>query len=102
MAPEDDPSSRPHEIRLEGEVDLEHRAELRALVDDFEASGATDVAVDLSDVTFIDSAGVGVMVMLGRLAQERGGRVTLLRPVAAVRRVLVVLGLESRFDIVDR
>jgi anti-sigma B factor antagonist len=101
VAPEDDPSSRRYEIRLAGEVDLDHRAALRALVDDFESSDATDVTVDLSDVTFIDSAGVGGLVMLGRVAQARGGHVRLLRPVAAVRKVLAILGLESRFEIVD-
>jgi anti-sigma B factor antagonist len=61
-----------------------------------------DLIVDLAGVTYIDSAGVGVLV--GRLlhVMRRGGRMKLLHPSARVERVLEITGLHGVFEIFER
>lgn len=62
---------------------------------------ATDVAVDLSEIEFIDSAGVGVLVALFKNSRLKGGRARFcgLRP--GVRGVLEIIRLDQIFEIYD-
>ena len=59
------------------------------------------VALDLSAVTFMNSAGMAVLVQLQKLAAPRGIEVALVRPTSAVIRPLQLSGLWHRFPIVD-
>jgi anti-sigma B factor antagonist len=72
------------------------KAQALALLDD-----AADVAVDLSAIEFIDSAGVGVLVALFKNARLRGGRARFcgLRP--GVRSVLEIIRLDQIFELYD-
>lgn len=72
------------------------KAEALALLGD-----ASDVAVDLSAVEFIDSAGIGVLVALFKNSRLNGGRARFcgLRP--GVRSVLEIIRLDQIFEIYD-
>ena len=59
------------------------------------------VALDLSAVTFMNSAGMAVLVQLQKLAAPRGIEVALVRPTPAVVRPLQLSGLWHRFPIED-
>jgi anti-sigma B factor antagonist len=52
------------------------------------------VLVDLSDVDFVDRAGIGVLVALARRARELGLVTTLAGPRASVRPLLERVGFE--------
>jgi anti-anti-sigma factor len=85
-------------VALGGEIDI-------AAVDAFRAefSEVTDasrpVAIDLRDVSFIDSSGIEALVAARRDAERAGGSVVLRAPSAAVVRVLEVTGLDDVFRI---
>ena len=57
------------------------------------------VELDLSAVTFMNSAGMAVLVQLQKLAAPRGIDVALVRPTPAVVRPLQLSGLWHRFPI---
>jgi anti-sigma B factor antagonist len=97
----DPTSSAPFVATLVGDIDIARSRELGELVADFAHAGASDVRLDLTEVEFMDSAGVGAVLHLRRIAHERGGTVQLVRPVRAVRRVLEVSGLVALCEIVD-
>jgi anti-anti-sigma factor len=59
----------------------------------------TRVELDLSAVTFMNSAGMAVLVQLQRLAAPRGIDVVLVDPPVAVVRPLQLSGLWHRFPI---
>ncbi len=61
--------------------------------------GPQRVQLDLSAVTFMNSAGMAVLVQLQRLAAPRGIEVALVEPTAAVVRPLQLSGLWHRFPI---
>lgn len=64
-------------------------------------AGARSCLVDLRDVTYLDSSGVGMLVMLFRHITRRGGQFKLLAPSPAARRVLGISQLTRVFDIFD-
>jgi anti-anti-sigma factor len=76
-------------VRTEGEIDISVGPELRAA---FDALGGT-VWVDLSELTFIDSTGIGVFVDTRLRLQDTGGDLHLANPRGAVSRVLEIMGL---------
>lgn len=57
------------------------------------------VELDLSAVSFMNSAGMAVLVQLQKLAAPRGIEVALVRPTPAVVRPLQLSGLWHRFPI---
>ena len=59
------------------------------------------VVIDLTQVTFVDSSGLGGLIVARRSARERGGSVSLVSPPAAVHRLLGATQLHDVFPIYD-
>ena len=88
-------------VHVAGEIDVYTAPLLREALDRQVAAGRTDLIVDLEDVTFMDSTGLGVLV--GRLKLVRGQNGTL-RIVSSQDRILKVFkitGLDKVFHIYD-
>src|SRR3954452_21728375 len=84
-----------------GEIDLATSPELRAalLAEDAQAS---TVVLDLRQVSFIDSSGLGVIVGQQKRAQERNERFAVaVGGAAAVQRILDLSGLVKVLDVVS-
>ena len=62
---------------------------------------ATDVRLDLGGVTFLDSTGLSVLLSLANRAEAHGRRVTLVKPRPAVARLLWLVDVTRRFEMVD-
>lgn len=83
-------------LSVTGEIDLSTADELQNALDGaLDATGTTEVCVDLTDVGFLDSAGLRVLVSGQRVAEERGlgFRVTGAQP--RVRKVIAITGLTA-------
>ena len=76
-----------------GEVDCSTAPALRRALDDAFAVGARAVTVDLEAVTFLDSAGLSVLAVAHRAADQSGTRLRVLVATRAVTRALQVTGL---------
>jgi anti-anti-sigma factor len=59
------------------------------------SGGDAHLAVDMSGVTFIGAAGIGVLVDAANRAREAGGSLSLLAPSRQVRWLLDVLHLDA-------
>ncbi|AKN70982.1 MULTISPECIES: STAS domain-containing protein [Streptomyces] len=92
-------------LRVSGELDLMTSPVLRQRVHDIVAEGHHSLVVDLSDVFFCDSSGVGVLVAARRLIRSCQGRLRLILPDRGaddgshVNRVLGALGVRRLFDV---
>ncbi len=92
-------------LLVRGELDLVTSAGVRQQVHDAVAEGRRDLVLDLSDVQFCDSSGVGVLVGARRLMRSCAGRLRLILPAQGavdgshVNRVLAALGVRRLFDV---
>jgi anti-sigma B factor antagonist len=84
-------------IGVAGEIDLYAAPELKERVARAIEEGRTRLVVDLSEATFIDSTGVGVLVGAQRRLEELGGSLDLVCTNRNVMRVLEIVGLERAF-----
>jgi anti-sigma B factor antagonist len=86
-------------LRLYGEADLAVAEQIlevgAALVSE---PNTTAVIVDMADLTFIDSTGLGALVRLRNLAMASNKTVHLAQPSERVKRVLDISGLATVFD----
>ena len=88
-------------LRISGEVDLGTAAALRTATERLLARHAELIIVDLSEVTFLDSAGLKVLDDLQQQAAAAHRRVALVCPHERLRRLLEITGLDDRFSIHD-
>lgn len=81
-------------VVLDGEIDIATAPAIRRLL--MAAISGRDVrlTVDMSGVTFIGAAGIGVLVAAANRAREAGGRLSLLAPSPQVQRLLDILHLD--------
>lgn len=89
-------------VRASGEVDVSSAPELRAVLMTLPES-SVKVVVDLSDVTFLDSTGLGVLVAAMKRFREGGatGSMHLVVTRPQILKVLEVTGLTSLFVVHD-
>ncbi|MFJ8199952.1 STAS domain-containing protein [Streptomyces sp. NPDC096152] len=92
-------------LRVSGELDLVTSPVLRQRVHDAVAEGRHHLVLDLSEVFFCDSSGVGVLIAARRLFRSCQGRLRLILPARGavdgshVNRVLGALGVRRLFDV---
>jgi anti-sigma B factor antagonist len=83
-------------LRVSGELDLYTAPRLREAVVGATDDGATDVVVDLDDVSFIDSSGLGVLVACLKRVRERGGSFAVVAGESSpLHRLLALTGLDG-------
>jgi stage II sporulation protein AA (anti-sigma F factor antagonist) len=90
-------------VTLTGELTEEARKPLVRTMTDLLLGEASlrAVRLQLRDVSFMNSAGMAVLVQLQRMAAPRGVEVVLVQPPTAVARPLQLTGLWRRFPIVE-
>ncbi|HEV7657292.1 MAG TPA: anti-sigma factor antagonist [Mycobacteriales bacterium] len=85
--------------RLSGEIDLSNAAAVEDLLT-HGVGGATAVAVDLSGLSYLDSAGLALLSRLsGRLAGRSGQLRLVVPPDAVVGRTLSISGLPAAIPV---
>jgi anti-sigma B factor antagonist len=85
-------------LEVAGELDLAASSDLCAALTDF-VDGGSDVMIDLSGVTFIDSTALAVLVRAHTDSVAAGGRLIVTNPSPVVVRVLHLVGLITMLDI---
>ncbi len=79
-------------VSVAGEIDVSNAPELRTAIDKA-LEGASSLEVDLSQVPYIDSTGIGVLVGAAHRATELGVSLSVAHPQPNVARVLNLLGV---------
>jgi anti-sigma B factor antagonist len=87
-------------VRVAGEIDLSTVPELRRELDAARAEGAT-VLLDLSDVTFIDSTGLHLLLEASRDSAGSEWGFFIVRPSHVVQRLIAVSRTADLLTIVD-
>jgi anti-sigma B factor antagonist len=75
--------------------------EFRQKIDELMASGCRKIVVDLKDVSYVDSAGVGVLVGKYLSVRRQGGDMKLLHLSSRSLRVMTITRLTSVFQTFD-
>jgi anti-sigma B factor antagonist len=88
-------------LKLDGEVDIYTAGTLRDAVNGAVEEGRYRIAVDLADMEFMDSSGLGVLIAALKRLKENGGELLLVSPRDQMRRILKLTGLDKILTIRD-
>jgi len=86
-------------VQVAGEIDVYTAASLREKLADLIDADHTDVVVDLTGVTFMDSTGLGVLVGALKKVRGYGGRLQLVINQEKVIKVFRITALTQVFTI---
>jgi anti-sigma B factor antagonist len=86
-------------ISLAGEVDLYTAPELKSRLVAVIGEGGTEVVVDLTETTFIDSTTLGVLVSGVKRLRPVDGRLSLVCSDPNITKVFEITGLDRVFEI---
>lgn len=88
-------------VEVAGDLDMSTTPQLRDRLHELVNSGARMVVVDLTSVGFLDSSGLGALVVAHKDLRERGGwlRLAGIRP--PVRRVFSLTSVDRVIEIFD-
>lgn len=82
-------------LALCGELDGASAPELRSRIGEVLAAGVESVVLDLEGLSFLDAAGLGVLIGAERQLRERNGHLDLRRVPRSVQRVFDVAGVSG-------
>lgn len=87
-------------LHLSGELDLATIADLRAAAaGQLSAGDLRELVLDFTELTFLDSSGLGALLQIRGDALSRGVTFALVNVPAAPARVIGIAGLDSTFGI---
>ena len=86
-------------VILSGETDLTSVGQLSALITAQLSGGTRQLTVDVSGLSFADTASIRTLVLAAKTLKERGGSLVLLRPQPTMARMLDLLGAAQIFTI---
>ena len=86
-------------LTLAGELDAATASYLYNRLAELEVDGAANVVLDLAQVNFMDSSGIGVIVTAYTRLKRSGGTLTIFSPTSSVRRLLEMTGLSRAMEI---
>jgi anti-sigma B factor antagonist len=86
-------------VALHGEVDVLNVDQVRRALAEAIAAQPRQIAVDLAELSFIDSTGLGALVFGFQRSRDAGISFRLARPTRAVHQILVLSGLLEVVDV---
>ena len=86
-------------VAVNGEVDVYSAPALKESLTGLLRSGATTVVVDLTEVAFLDSTGLGALVEARAATSEAGGSLPLVCNQERILKLFTITGLDGVFAI---
>jgi anti-sigma B factor antagonist len=86
-------------VAVSGEVDVYSAPALKEQLTELLKSGARSLVVDLSDVAFLDSTGLGALVEARAATNDAGGKLPIVCGQERILKLFTITGLDGVFDI---
>jgi anti-sigma B factor antagonist len=88
-------------VRVGGELDMDTGPQLQDVLRGVADGGGRQVVLDLAEVTFMDSSGLGLVVDWFKTLRDQGGRLCLATVQPLVRTVLALSAVDQVVDVYD-
>jgi anti-sigma B factor antagonist len=88
-----------HVIAARGEIDLFTAPDLKQVLTDAIEGGEHRVVIDLSEVSFLDSTALGVLIGAVKRLRSRGGALAIVNTDSSIAKTFEITGLDQIFTI---
>lgn len=88
-------------VQVAGDLDMATSPQLRDGLQRILAAGTRNVVIDMAGVGFMDSSGLGALVVMFTAFRDGGGRLCLAAVQPHVRTILAVTSVDRAIDVYD-
>jgi anti-sigma B factor antagonist len=88
-------------IRLGGRLDATSGSSLHEAIEEFIKDGSTDILIDMGNLRFISSYGLGVLASSAKRLKEQGGKLKISRMTQEVKVPFEITGTLPHFEIFE-
>lgn len=82
--------------KIKGDLDHHTAKDIRADIDrEIKKENSALLIIDFSQVAFMDSSGIGLVMGRYKLMEETGGKIIIARPPAYIKKVLNLAGIDK-------
>ena len=96
---EQGPEAGHHFIAARGEIDLFTAPDLKQVLTDAIEGGQHRLVIDLSEVSFLDSTALGVLIGAVKRLRSRGGALAIVNTDTSIAKTFEITGLDQIFTI---
>ena len=86
-------------FNLKGRLEFGEFQDSQLILDALEADKIMGVVIDLSDLEFMDSVGVGLLIGFNKTAKEKGKTISLRGASGAVKELVDLFQLDTVFEV---
>jgi anti-sigma B factor antagonist len=86
-------------VKVTGEIDVYTAPEFKSALNKAIETGATNLIIDLTNVSYMDSSGFGILLGATKRVRPKGGTINLLGCSEAITRMLKITRLDTIFGI---
>ena len=87
-------------ITLKGDlIGEENGQSITGELEKYNGNGNLNVIIDISDVRYINSSGIGVLITLLTKVRNKGGELCLINPSESVQKLLIITKLQAIFKV---
>jgi len=98
----DDSDDNPSTVRHEGDLDIVTSEDVKRQLAEIVEGGSPTVTLDLRNVGFVDSSGLGALVALHHFAESRGSQLVVKAAPSHVKDLFNLTRLDKLLTIEDR
>jgi anti-anti-sigma factor len=85
-----------------GDLTYAHRAVFKAAVEKARQAGCRNLIVNLEQVRFVDSAGLGLLVLVSQNLKLQQAQISMLKPQSYVREIMSLANIPKMIPIYER
>lgn len=86
-------------LYLKGEIDIFNSREVRERIMNFYFEKRTDIVLDFTDVNFIDSTGLGILIAIEKEAETDGNKVWIENVDPKIKKIFIITELDKVFGV---
>lgn len=88
-------------LDLSGDLTYAHREAFKARMEALRQKGCRHVILNMADVRFVDSSGLGLLALVSQNYKLAQGRISMLRPQSYVREILGLANIPKLIPVFD-
>ncbi|HHU63834.1 MAG TPA: STAS domain-containing protein [Clostridiales bacterium] len=86
-------------VKLSGEVDIYNSSQLKNQIDKLIDQRSGNITLDCTNLTYIDSTGLGVLIGILKRVKEYGGKINIRNLKPYIKKIFVITELDKVFSI---
>ncbi|KAF5077534.1 STAS domain-containing protein [Acetobacterium wieringae] len=88
-------------VSIKGEIDIYSIEKFREIIEEKIRTQAPEIILDCSELSYMDSTGMGVLIELRNKTKEMGQKIIMINPRPNIKKLLSLTGVDKIIEIVD-